>query len=70
MDFPDLVLTYRYQRYVQSPKSLDAFALMGGWSGYDSQRPPGMPVLVRGLRQFEATFIGWKTARGGLVYTQ
>lgn len=43
-------------------------ARLGGWSGYQTQRPPGMPILVRGLRQFEATFIGWKLALGGLVY--
>ncbi|MCY7283934.1 MAG: IS4 family transposase, partial [Cyanobacteria bacterium CAN_BIN43] len=45
-------------------------ARLGGWSGYQTQRPPGMPILVRGLRQFEATFIGWKLALGGLVYTR
>jgi len=45
-------------------------ARLGGWSGYQTQSPPGMPILVRGLRQFEATFIGWKLALGGLVYTR
>jgi hypothetical protein len=44
-------------------------ARLGGWSAYRSQKPPGMPTLVRGLRQFEAMFIGWKTALGGLVCT-
>lgn len=44
-------------------------ARLGGWSGYRSQRPPGMPTLVNGLRRFEAIFIGWKTALGGLVCT-
>ena len=44
-------------------------ARLGGWSGYRSQRPPGMPTLVHGLRRFEAIFIGWKTALGGLVCT-
>lgn len=31
-------------------------ARLGGWSGYRSQRPPGMPTLVHGLRQFESIF--------------
>jgi hypothetical protein len=44
-------------------------ARLGGWSGYCSQRPPGMPTLVHGLRRFEAIFLGWKTALGGLVCT-
>jgi len=44
-------------------------ARLGGWSGYHSQRPPGIPTLVNGLRRFEAIFIGWKTALGGLVCT-
>ncbi|WP_414579697.1 IS4 family transposase [Anabaena sp. CCY 9402-a] len=39
-------------------------ARLGGWSGYLSQRPPGMPTLVRGLRQFESIFLGWKLAQG------
>lgn len=30
----------------------------------------GMPTLVRGLRQFESIFLGWKLAQGGLVYTR
>jgi Transposase DDE domain len=45
-------------------------ARMGGWSGYETQRPPGMITLVRGLRQFESTFMGWKMALGGLVCTR
>jgi hypothetical protein len=44
-------------------------ARLGGWSGYRSQRPPGMPTLVHGLRRFEAIFIGWKAALAGLVCT-
>lgn len=44
-------------------------ARLGGWSAYRSQKPPGMPTLVRGLRRFEAIFIGWKTALAGLVCT-
>lgn len=45
-------------------------ARLGGWSGYRSQRPPGMPTLVRGLRQFESIFIGWKLAQPPLVCTR
>ena len=44
-------------------------ARLGGWSAYRSQSPPGMPTLVHGLRRFEAIFLGWKTALGGLVCT-
>lgn len=45
-------------------------APLGGWSGYRSQRPPGIPTLIRGLRQFESIFLGWKLSQGGLVYTR
>jgi len=34
-----------------------------GASGYQSQRPPGTPTLVHGLRQFQAILIGWKLAQ-------
>lgn len=44
-------------------------ARLGGWSGYRSQRPPGMPTLVHGLRQFESIFLGWKLAQTPLVCT-
>lgn len=44
-------------------------ARLGGWSGYRSQRPPGMPTLVHGLRQFEAIFLGWKLAQTPLMCT-
>ena len=33
---------------------------LGGWSGYQSQRPPGMPTMIHGLRKFELIFWGWK----------
>lgn len=45
-------------------------ARLGGWSAYRSQRPPGMPTFVHGLQKFEAIFIGWETALGGLVCTR
>ncbi len=34
-------------------------ARLGGWSGYQSQHPPGVLTLVRGWRRFEAIFLGW-----------
>jgi hypothetical protein len=44
-------------------------ARLGGWSGYKSQKPPGITTLIRGLYQFESTFFGWKLALGLLVCT-
>jgi Transposase DDE domain len=44
-------------------------ARLGGWSGYRSQRPPGMPTLVHGLKLFEAIFLGWKMTQTRLVCT-
>jgi hypothetical protein len=44
-------------------------ARLGGWSGYQSQKPPGISTLTQGLRRFESMFIGWKTAQGELVCT-
>lgn len=45
-------------------------ARLGGWSGYRSQSPPGIPTLVRGLRQFESIFRGWRLAQTPLVCTR
>lgn len=45
-------------------------ARLGGWSGYCSQSPPGIPTLVRGLRQFESIFQGWNLAQTLLVCTR
>lgn len=45
-------------------------ARLGGWSGYQSQRPPGIRTLARGLREFEAMFQGWKLLQPPLVYTR
>ena len=39
-------------------------ARLGGWSGYRTQKPPGIPTLVRGLRLFQSRFQGWKLALG------
>jgi hypothetical protein len=45
-------------------------ARLGGWSGYRSQRPPGIPTLIHGLKQFEAIFLGWKLTQTQLVCTR
>lgn len=37
-------------------------ARLGGWQGYDSQRPPGIILLKRGLDKFCNVFYGWKLA--------
>ena len=44
-------------------------ARLGGWSGYRSQRPPGMPTITHGLRRFDALFLGWKLAQTPFVCT-
>jgi hypothetical protein len=44
-------------------------ARLGGWSGFRSQKPPGIPTLVSGLRQFESLFHGWQLALGKVVCT-
>lgn len=38
-------------------------ARLGGWSGYQSQSPPGIATMLRGLQQFEAIFQGWRLAQ-------
>lgn len=38
-------------------------ARLGGWSGYQSQHPPGIITRLRGLQQFESIFAGWKLAQ-------
>ena len=35
-------------------------ARLGGWSGYSSQRPPGVITLIRGYRRFENLYEGWR----------
>ena len=45
-------------------------ARLGGWSGYRSQRPPGMPTIVHGLQRFEAIFLGWILPHSRLVCTR
>lgn len=34
-------------------------ARIGGWKGYQSQRPPGVITFKRGLADFQQIFIGW-----------
>lgn len=59
--------TTRKQQNPYPPASLPSatwfIARLGGWSGYSSQRAPGMVTLIRGLRQFESIFLGWKLAQ-------
>lgn len=38
-------------------------ARLGGWKGYDSQGPPGVIVLKRGLDKFSNIFFGWDLAQ-------
>lgn len=38
-------------------------ARLGGWKGYDSQGPPGLIVLKRGLDKFASIFFGWQIAK-------
>jgi hypothetical protein len=37
-------------------------ARLGGWTGYDSQGPPGVIILKRGLDKFSNIFYGWSLA--------
>ncbi|NEQ47890.1 MAG: IS4 family transposase [Leptolyngbya sp. SIOISBB] len=39
-------------------------ARLGRWSGYTSQRPPGIALLSRGLKHFDSLFEGWLMAQG------
>ncbi len=34
-------------------------ARLGGWSGLQSQRPPGVVTFIRGYRRFEAVYLGF-----------
>lgn len=45
-------------------------ARLGGWSGLQSQRPPGSRTLFNGLKRFEGIFQGWALVHGEDVYTR
>jgi len=38
-------------------------ARIGGWKGYQSQRPPGMTTMFRGLAKFNDQYDGWAIAQ-------
>jgi len=44
-------------------------ARLGGWKGYQSQRPPGTATLTHGLKRFEAMFFAWEIAQNRLMCT-
>jgi hypothetical protein len=52
------------------PWAIWIVARLGGWSGYRSQTPPGMPTLVKGLRRFDSIFEGWQLNSIRLVCTR
>lgn len=64
---PTLNGTTQKQQNPHPPYSLAwatwLIARLGGASGYQSQRPPGMPTLVQGWRRFEAIFLGWNLSQ-------
>jgi len=37
-------------------------ARLGGWKGYDKQRPPGPITMKRGIEKFDLIFQGWELA--------
>jgi hypothetical protein len=43
-------------------------ARIGGWKGYDSQGPPGIILLKRGMDKFTSIYYGWNLGRD--VYTR
>jgi hypothetical protein len=51
------------QKNPYKPKSLAwatwILARLGGWKGYQSQRPPGITTWFNGLKKFYALFEGW-----------
>ncbi|MDZ8140751.1 MAG: hypothetical protein RM049_36590 [Nostoc sp. DedQUE04] len=51
------------------PRTTWIMQRLGGWSGYSSQKPPGITTLVRGLYELESTFFVWKLALDILVCT-
>lgn len=56
----------RKQQNPFAPKTLAwaswLIARLGGWSGYRSQRPPGIATYFRGLKDFDRIFGGWSMA--------
>jgi hypothetical protein len=46
-------------RHVKLKWAVWIIARLGGWKGYNSQRPPGLTTLQKGLDKFYITFKGW-----------
>ncbi|MGG6270978.1 IS4 family transposase, partial [Leptolyngbya sp. AN03gr2] len=69
---PTLQGRTRKQQNPHPPLSLAwatwCIARLGGWTGYSSQRPPGIATILRGLQQFDSFFTGWSFNRD--VYTR
>ncbi|MFN8349354.1 MAG: hypothetical protein U0X91_30410 [Spirosomataceae bacterium] len=38
-------------------------ARLGGWKGYNSQRPPGVIILYKGIKKFELILMGYELQR-------
>lgn len=53
-------------RNLNNPENLKwatwVIARLGGWKGYESQGPPGIIVLKRGLDKFASIYYGWRLA--------
>ena len=45
------------------------FARMGGWKGYESQRPPGFITIKEGMDRFEDIYIGYTLLKNEVVCT-
>lgn len=44
-------------------------ARLGGWKGYQSQRPPGVITLTKGMERFQIYLWAWKNSKHNIEYT-